>query len=110
MLQIIGTPSSRETQKAVRYCKERRIPFQLLDISQKELSEREWASVFSSVTDISTLIDKDSKIYKSKGYAYMEFDVETELKENPSLLLLPILRCKGKAHSGFDASFIEATR
>lgn len=109
MLQIIGTPSSRETQKAVRYCKERNIPFQMLDISKKPLAEKEWASVFASAP-AEELIDRSSKLYRKKGYEYMEYDAEEELRENPEMLLLPILRVKGKAHAGFDEAFIEAVR
>lgn len=110
MLQIIGTFSSRDTQKAVRYCRERSIPFQMVDITKKELAEKEWSSIFSSVQAADELIDKNSKLYKKKGYEYMEYDAEEELRENPELLILPILRSKGRAHAGFDEAFIEAAR
>lgn len=110
MLQIIGTPSSRDTQKAVRYCRERSIPFQMVDITKKELAEKEWSSIFASAPDADELIDKSSRFYKKNGYEYMEYDAAEELREHPEMLILPILRNKGRAHAGFDEAFIEAAR
>lgn len=104
MLQIIGTTSSRDTQKAVRFCKERRIPFQFVDLRERTLSEREWESVFACG---SPLIDEESQYYRKNGYSYREYDEKEEVKEHPELLILPILRCGGKAVVGLDTSFLE---
>lgn len=106
MIQIIGTKKCKETAKAVRACKERNIPFQLVDLNERELSNGEWSNIFQHY-DADELVDKNSKIYKKKGYSYMEYDSEEELIENPLMLSTPILRQKGKVHQGFDLGIIE---
>ena len=42
MLQVIGTARSKDTQKAIRYLKERSLPFQFVDLGSRTLSEKEW--------------------------------------------------------------------
>jgi len=107
MLQIIGTKSSKDTNKAVRYCKERRIDFQFVDIKERLLAPKEWESIFNA-ENAEKLIDTSSALYKKK-YAYMEFDAQEEVMEHPELLTLPVLRNKGKAIIGFDEAFIKET-
>ena len=107
MLQIIGTKKSRECAKAERFAKERRIPYQFIDITQRNLSEKEWKSVLSSVSDPDSLIDKSSAYYKKNGYEWREYDAAEELIMHPELLTLPVLRRDGRAVAGFDHSFLE---
>ena len=105
MLQVIGRRKSRETQKAVRYLKERRIAYQSIDLDERDLSEREWKSIFSSL-DADDLIDRDSAYYRKNGYEWREFSAEEELVLHPELLRLPILRSGQKAVLGTDEAFI----
>lgn len=107
MLQIIGTKKSRESEKAERFVKERRLPYQFIDISIKNLSEKEWKSILSSVSDPDLLIDKTSAYYRKNGYVWREYDAVEELIMHPELLILPILRQSGRAVAGFDPSFME---
>ena len=102
MLQVIGRAGSKDTQKAIRYLKERRIPFQFVDLDKHKLSEKEWKSIFASSSDAECLIDKESAYYKKNGYSWREYDAEEELKEHQELLVLPILRNNGKAAAGWD--------
>lgn len=106
MLQVITRNGDREGRKAVMYLKERRIPFQLVNLDERKLSEREWESIFSSFAE-EDLMDKESKTYKKNGYAYMVFDVKEKLMENPELLKLPILRSRGKCAFFPNEQFIK---
>jgi arsenate reductase-like glutaredoxin family protein len=106
MIQIIGTKKCKETAKAIRACKERGISYQLVDLNERELANGEWNNIFQHY-DADDLIDKNSKIYKKKGYTYMEFDSQEELIENPLMMKTPILREKGKVYAGFDLKVIE---
>lgn len=105
MLQIIGTPKCRETQKAIRWCKERRIDFQFINLSEKKLSEKEYESIFRS-SEPEEYIDSEGAYYKKNGYAWRDFNPQEEVVDHPGLLKTPILRYKMKTHSGFDDSFI----
>ena len=46
MLQIIGTNKCRSTQKAIRWCKERKIEFQYIDLNEKKLSKKEYETAY----------------------------------------------------------------
>ena len=105
MLQVIGRRKSKETQKAVRYLKERRIPFQMLDLDERDLSAREWEGILSSI-DPESLVDTEGQYYRKNGYAWREYSPREELVEHPELLRLPILRAGGRAAAGLDESFI----
>lgn len=83
MLQVIGTAKSKDTQKAVRYLKERNIPFQFVDLTRYSLSPKEWKSILSSVSDTDDIIDKESQYYKKNGYAWREYDPEEEVILHP---------------------------
>ncbi|MGD1822500.1 MAG: arsenate reductase family protein [Pleomorphochaeta sp.] len=105
MIQIIGTKKCKETQKAIRAAKERRIEFQFVDLKERDLSKKEWESIFNKY-DAEELIDKESKLYKKKGFSYMVYDAREELEENSDLLITPIIRCKQKVNKGFDINKI----
>lgn len=107
MLQIIGSNSSRDFQKAVRYCRERRIDFQIVDVKERKLSEKEWKSIFQSLDDPMDAIDSSSQYYKKNGYSFREFDPEEEVREHIELLKMPVLRCGQKAHVGFSEEFLK---
>jgi arsenate reductase len=99
MIQIFGTPGSRDTQKAVRFFKERRVPFQFIDLSQKAMSRGELASVARSVSP-DRLLDRESALYKKMGLAYQEYDPVEKLLEQPLLFVMPVVREGNKAAVG----------
>lgn len=105
MLQIIGIKSSNESRKALRFCKERSIAHQFVDLKERPLSKGEWVKIFSAVEPLS-LIDTESSYYKKEGYSFREFDPIEELMLNPQLLKLPLLVRKHKVAVGFDSHFI----
>lgn len=100
-LQIFGSKKCKETKKAEMFFKERRIPFQLINIAEKAMSKGEIQSVLSSVK-IDDLIDTESKVYTDKNLKYMVYDKLDTLVENPLLLKTPIVRDGKKATIGFQ--------
>ena len=78
MIQIFGTRKNRDTQKAVRFFKERRIPFQFIDLCEKGMSRGELESVARSVP-LDRLIDSENAEYKKRGLAWQEFDPAEKL-------------------------------
>jgi arsenate reductase (glutaredoxin) len=100
-LQIFGTKKCSNTKKAEMFFKERRIKFQLINLSEKPMSKGELTSILSSVT-LDDLIDINSKLYKEKNLQYMKFDKMEMLLEFPLLLKTPIVRDGKKATVGFQ--------
>jgi arsenate reductase-like glutaredoxin family protein len=100
-IQIIGTKKCKETQKAERYFKERRIPFHFRDLSEKDLTKGELDNI-SRVIPLNDLIDRESKRFKDRGMQFMVFDIEEELLADPMLLKTPIVRNEKLLTVGFQ--------
>ena len=49
MIQIFGTNKNFDCKAAQRFFKERRIPFQFIDLKEKEMSSGEFDSVLSAL-------------------------------------------------------------
>lgn len=90
-IQIIGTKKCKETQKAERFFKERRITFHFRDLAEKGLTKGELENI-SRVIPFEELIDTEGKRYKERGMQYMKFDIEVELLNDSLLLKTPIVR------------------
>lgn len=110
MLQIIGKNKDKNTRAAIRWVKERRIPYQFVDIDERKLSPKEWNSIFQSVDDLESIIDKESQYYKKNGYGWREYDAKEEVMEHVELLILPVLRNGMKAHVGWDEKWVEENK
>ena len=100
-IQIIGTKKCKETQKAERYFKERRIPFHFRDLTEKGLAKGELNNI-SRVIPLNELIDRESKRFKDRGMQFMVFDIEEELLVDPLLLKTPIVRNERLVTIGFQ--------
>lgn len=115
MIQIFGTTKNFDTKKAQMWFKERRIPFQFVDLKEKEMSRGEFESVVESVSRVAgsraeaveLLADKNSKDYAS--FAYIDdSDKEEKLFENQLLLKLPVCRNgKNAATCGLEVKIWE---
>ena len=90
-IQIFGTKKCKETQKAERFYKERNIPFQFRDLTDKGISKGELVNI-SAVIPIDDLIDKDGKQFEKRNLKFMVFDIEEELLSDPLLFKTPIVR------------------
>lgn len=99
-IQIFGTKKCKDTQKAIRFFKERGFDFQFIDLYIKGPSKGELRSISSSIP-IEELIDTNGKEFKKGNYQYKHFDFENELLEKPLLLKTPIVRIDKKASVGY---------
>ena len=100
-IQIIGTKKCRETQKAERFFKERRINFHFRDLNEKGLAKGELDNITRSIP-LEDLIDKEGKEFQKRGLQYMVYNTEDELLSDPLLLKTPIVRNEGKATLGYQ--------
>lgn len=99
VIQIFGVKKCHDTNKAIRYFKERGIKIQFVDLTEKGLSKGELDSVARKIP-LEELIDKEGKQYQKRQLAYKIFDIETELIEDPLLLKTPITRFGREAALG----------
>jgi arsenate reductase len=90
-IRIIGSKKCKETQKAERFFRERRIQYHFRDLSDKGISKGELENI-KQVISIEELIDKEGTQFKKRGLEYMVYDIETELLEDSLLLKTPIVR------------------
>jgi len=108
MVQIIGTKTCKDTRKAVRFCKERKIEHQFVDLKERDLSVGEWDKVFSHL-DPEDILDAGSSYYRKNGYSYREYNAVEELVKHPELLATPLIKSRRKvvcAHGLKDLSVI----
>ena len=101
-LQLFGRKKDRETQKAERWLKERRVEFSLVDLDLKALSPGELDSIARAAGGHQALIDTAGAEYKKGGWAHRSFDAREELLDHPGLVRTPVLRCGPQAVVGFD--------
>jgi arsenate reductase-like glutaredoxin family protein len=90
-IQIFGTRKCRDTQKAERFFKERRIRIQMVDLSQKGISPGELRNIAQAIP-LEELIDTEGKQYRKRNLSYMKFDLVEELLDDPLLFKTPIVR------------------
>ena len=102
-IQIFGASKCFETKKAERYFKERRIPFQALDLKKHKLGEREIRMMISAI-GIEKLIDREDKKVKEHPACYYDREelLIPAIQENPWLLRLPIVRNGNKMTLGYQ--------
>lgn len=99
-IQIFGTLKCQETRKAQRYFKERGVPFQFINLSEKGLSKGELNSVKATV-GIDSLVNKAGKEYVRLNLRYITHDIEEEMLQHPLLLNTPVVRNGSKATVGY---------
>ena len=91
-----------DTQKAERFFKERRVPYQRVDVLKYGIGKRELESVAAAV-GLDALCDRDSKAFRESVIAYTQNrdTILNGLMEKPQLLKLPIVRDGRRATVGF---------
>lgn len=100
-IQIFGTKKCQDTRKAERYFKERKIPFQFVDLTVRGLSKGELDKVRAAVGGLENLIDKTGKEYDKRNLKYLVHNVEELLLNHPLLLKTPVVRNGVKATVGY---------
>lgn len=100
-LIVIGTKKFKETQKAERYFKERRIQFHFRDLNEKGLAKGELENITRSL-DIDEVFDENGDRFKKLNLQYMVFNKFDKLLEDSLLLKTPVVRNGSKCTVGFD--------
>ncbi len=102
-IQIFGKGKCFDTKKAERWFKERRIPYQKIDLERIGMSKGELESVKRAVGGVKPLIDPKSKDYDRSYVAYLasEENISDKLLEYPCLLRTPVVRNGRQATVGY---------
>ena len=102
-IQIFGKNKCFDTKKAERYFKERRIPFQSIDLKRYGMSGREFDSVLRAVGGIDNLIDWENKSPEVTLMKYMEDKTAKEDKvfDGHTLMKTPVVRNGKQATVGY---------
>jgi len=99
VIQIFGTKKCKDTQKAIRFFKERRIPTQFINLREKDISQGELNNIRKYIP-IEELIDKEGKQYEIRNLKYLRHNIEQELLGDPLLFKTPIVRSANGATVG----------
>ena len=102
-IQIFGKSKCFDTKKAERYFKERRIPFQSIDVVRFGMAPREFDNVLRAVGGIDNLIDWNVKHPDIDLMRYMDDSAAKEDKvyDNPKLMKTPVVRNGKQATVGY---------
>ncbi len=77
---------------------------QFQNLDERELTAGELENIFKMIKP-EALLDTESKEYKKRGMAYMDFDTPQELLEDQLLLKTPTIILGQNAMAGFDQDF-----
>lgn len=102
-IQIYFGKKNPDVLKAERFFKERRIPYQLMDLKKHKLGQKE-LEVFVRAVGARNLVDREGKKALERPVAHMSTDslIVAELLNDPSALRSPIVRNGAKATVGAD--------
>jgi arsenate reductase (glutaredoxin) len=100
-IQIIGTVKCKETQKAMRFFKERRLQLHFVDLNERPLSKGELDNI-SRAVPLDNLLDREGKEFKNRNLQFMVYDLYDSLLEHPLLLKTPIVRIDKKVTLGYQ--------
>ena|ERR1041385_1205736 len=101
-VQIFGVKGSQSTRAAERFFKERRVPIQFVDLSERPMAPAE-RKRFVDRFGIGELVDRDSKSYESAGLKYMKVSdaqLFEKIDRDPKLLRLPLVRFANRLSIG----------
>ncbi len=103
-IQIFGKSKCFDTKKAERYFKERKIPYQLIDVVKYGMSGREFDSVLRAVGGVRNLVDWEGKDQEITNMKYMEdaAALENKVFENCKLMKTPVVRNGKQATVGYQ--------
>ena len=93
-IMIYFAKKNPDVLKAERFFKERRVPYQLVDLKKHRLGERELQLFARNPGGARALVDRSSKAALERPVAHMSTDslIVSELLANPAALVSPIVR------------------
>lgn len=103
-VQIFGRKDSRETQKAIRFFRERGVAVSLVDVATKPPARGELRR-FADRLGPAALLDSDGSRYRDLGLAYLSMEgdeILERLLQDPRLLRLPLVRLGTSVSVGPD--------
>lgn len=100
-IQIYTNKKNPDVLKAERFFKERKIPYQLVDLKKHALGRKE-LELFAAAAGVKALVDREGKKALERPVAHMTTDslIFSELLSDPSALVSPIVRNGGKVTVG----------
>ena len=103
-IQIFGTKKCFDTKKAERYFKERRIPFQRIDLADKGMSRGELQNVCRAVGGLDAALDENCRDQDTLALVrYLTEDAKLDkVLENQQILKTPIVRNGKQATVGYQ--------
>lgn len=103
-VQIFGTKSCKDTRKAERFFKERRVKIHFVDLRQKAASKGELRR-FVQKFGTEALIDRESRRFLSLGLQAAHYGEDRWLEilsEEPGILVTPLVRNGSQLTIGAD--------
>lgn len=103
-VQIFGIKKSNETRAAERFFKERRVPIQMVDLSQRPMAPGEIRR-FTDRFGLAALLDTEGKSYVDAGLKYLRMSdagILSRIEKEPQLLRLPLVRAGNRLSIGRD--------
>ncbi len=100
-IQIFGKAKCFDTRKAERYFKERKIPYQMIDVAKYGMSKGELNSVKIAIGSFMALIDEKAVDAILLRYLANDSDKEEKLLANPRFFKTPIVRNGRQATVGY---------
>lgn len=100
-IQIYASKKNPDVLKAERFFKERRIPYQMVDLKKHKLGQKE-LEVFVRAVGAQNLVDREGKKALERPVAHMSTDslIVAELLNDSSALRSPLVRNGAKATVG----------
>lgn len=102
-IQIYAAKKNQDVLKAERFFKERRIPYQLMDLKKHKLGPKE-LEVFVRAAGAKALVDREGKKALERPVTHMSTDslIVAELLRDPGALRSPVVRNGAKVTVGAD--------
>ena len=102
-IQIYVSSRNPDVLKAERFFKERRIPYQLMDLKKQQQKKKE-LEVFAAAVGAKALVDRSGKKALERPVAHMSTDslILAELMNDPMALVSPIVRNGSRVTVGAD--------
>ena len=104
VIQVFGRNDSKDTRRAQRFFKERRMPISFVDLKKRPPAPGELKH-FAQKFGATALLDEDSKAYRQANLGYLtmgDAEVLERVVADPTLLRLPLVRCGNELTIGVD--------
>ena len=105
-VQIFGIAKSQATRAAERFFRERGVPIQFVDLTERSMAPAEIRR-FIDRFGLQELLDREGKSFNDAGLKYMRLsdaDLIARIERDPKLLRLPLVRAGNQLSVGPNES------